>query len=57
MAVVQKDDQERRQLWKQSVESNSGSETDSSSSGSSMRFQSDDYQKAVQIHLTGNWPQ
>jgi len=57
MAVVQKDDQERRQLWKQSVESNSSQETESSSSGGNLRFKSEAYQQAMQIHLTGNWPQ
>ena len=60
MAVVVSDDQQRRQLWKQAVESNrpaaSVSEQNASpSAGGAMRFDSEAYRQLVQIHLTGNW--
>jgi hypothetical protein len=57
MAVVEQDDQQRRKMWKRAVESNLPAVSAShSSSGNTMRFNSDAYQQLVQIHLTGNWP-
>jgi hypothetical protein len=61
MAVVVSDDQQRRQLWKQAVESNRpaasvSEENASPSAGGVMRFDSEAYRQLVQIHLTGNWP-
>jgi hypothetical protein len=57
MAVVEQDDQQRRKMWKHAVESNLPAvSTSHSSSGNTMRFNSDAYQQLVQIHLTGNWP-
>ncbi len=57
MAVVEQDDLERRKMWKRAVESNRPAVSASTtSSGSTMRFNSDAYQQLVQIHLTGNWP-
>jgi len=57
MTVVEHDDLERRQMWKRAVESNRPAVSASTtSSGSTMRFNSDAYQQLVQIHLTGNWP-
>ena len=61
MAVVVSDDQQRRQLWKQAVESNRptasvSEESASPSAGGVMRFDSEAYRQLVQIHQTGNWP-
>ena len=61
MAVVVSDNQQRRQLWKQAVESNRpaasvSEENASPSAGGVMRFDSEAYRQLVQIHLTGNWP-
>lgn len=60
LAMVLSDDEQRRQLWKQAVESNrpaaSVSEENSSpSAGGVMRFDSEAYRQLVQIHVTGNW--
>ncbi|MGB0082350.1 MAG: hypothetical protein WBP90_12570 [Terracidiphilus sp.] len=61
LAVVVSDDQQRRQLWKQAVESNRptasvSEESASPSAGGVMRFDSEAYRQLVQIHQTGNWP-
>lgn len=80
MDVVERDDRERRELWKRAIEENrpsgagssdssdssappeSSSNSDSSSgsdssSSSTVRFESEAYQQAVNIHDSGNWPQ
>lgn len=61
LAVVVSDDRQRRQLWKQAIESNRpaasvSEENASPSAGGAMRFDSEAYRQLVQIHLTGNWP-
>lgn len=61
LQVVMHDDLVRRQTWKRAIiesrdEVNHPSHN-SSSRCTSYRFDSEAYRQAVQIHVTGNWPQ